>query len=140
MVRSLFHALLLVLLGCQAGGTTLELADPGPIDSIEVRLGSHCRELEDAQEVEPLVSFLRQHLAGWEPFWGEAEEPGVEARFRAEGRVVVRLGLDRSQLVTRIGERAVFKPIGSGAAARLLELMGGPPTTAPEVPCVDLDE
>lgn len=139
MIRSLLLASLVVL-GCRAADPRLELADPGPIDSVEVRFGSHCRLLERPTEVEPLAAFLQQHLEGWEPFWGEPGRPDVEARFRADGRTVALLGLDRSQLVSRIGERAVFKPISDATATRLVELMGGPPTTAAESPCSSLDE
>jgi len=136
-MRRWSRLLLLAVLGCDLSGSTLELEIPGAVSAVEARFGDHyCRRLDDPQRVAALVSFLGSHRSGWQPYWGEpAAAPQVSATYLDETRVVATLGLDASQLVTRIEGRSVFLPLAGGEASELLELLGGPPLAAPETPC-----
>lgn len=134
--------LLIVALGCDLSRSGLELAKPDRVSAVEARFGDHyCRRIEDPQAVAALASFLGRHRKGWQPFWGEPSSAAqVRATYLDDARVVATLGLEASQLVTRIGERWAFLPLESREAAKFLELLGGPPVAPPKSPCASSEE
>lgn len=134
--------LLIAALGCDLSRSGLELAEPDRVSAVEVRFGDHyCRRIEDPQAVAALASFLGRHGGGWQPFWGEPSSAAqVRATYLDDARVVANLGLEASQLVSRIGDRWVFLPLTSSEATQFLELLGGPPVAPPQSPCLTSEE
>jgi hypothetical protein len=122
--------------GCAAPPAGLALELPGEVPAVEARFGNaYCRRLEDPASLARLVDFASAHRTGWQAAWNEPPPAQLELRFESGSGPSVTLGVGDGQLRAAFDGRAHFQPLDEAARRDLVELVGGPPLSTPELPC-----